>query len=76
MQPTTNNQSSFNPLTIISPGNGSIKGPTGDPDDDYSHRKFSFLTTTTTTTINFCRQICNRTKFYKSYLRYLWTILF
>ncbi|KAG9287231.1 hypothetical protein G9A89_008861 [Geosiphon pyriformis] len=33
MQPTTNNQSSFNPLTIIAPGNGSIKGPTGDPDD-------------------------------------------
>ncbi|KAG9302085.1 hypothetical protein G9A89_021129 [Geosiphon pyriformis] len=33
MQPTTNNQSSFNPLSIIAPGNGSIKGPTGDPDD-------------------------------------------
>ncbi|KAG9304781.1 hypothetical protein G9A89_016811 [Geosiphon pyriformis] len=33
MQPTTNNQSSFNPLSVIAPGNGSIKGPTGDPDD-------------------------------------------
>ncbi|KAG9284944.1 hypothetical protein G9A89_006322 [Geosiphon pyriformis] len=45
MQPTTNNQSSFNPLSIIAPGNGSIKGPTGDPDDgiaEYSYCKFSF----------------------------------
>ncbi|CAG8520287.1 5217_t:CDS:2 [Ambispora leptoticha] len=32
MQPTTNSQSTFNPISVIVP-NGAIKGPTGDPND-------------------------------------------
>ncbi|KAG9297845.1 hypothetical protein G9A89_006786 [Geosiphon pyriformis] len=45
MQPTTNNQSSFNPLSIIAPGNGSIKGPTGDPDDGSGTGQCSIIET-------------------------------
>ncbi|KAG9297071.1 hypothetical protein G9A89_004937 [Geosiphon pyriformis] len=47
MQPTTNNQSSFNPLSIIAPGNGSIKGPTGDPDDGSGTVALKILLTVT-----------------------------
>ncbi|CAG8501642.1 3394_t:CDS:2 [Ambispora gerdemannii] len=35
MKPTTNTQSTFNPVAVIVP-NGAIKGPTDDPNDGHA----------------------------------------
>ncbi|KAG9295010.1 hypothetical protein G9A89_017804 [Geosiphon pyriformis] len=43
MQPTTNNQSTFNPLSIILLANGSIKGPTSDPADGNGNGQCSII---------------------------------
>ncbi|CAG8520254.1 5215_t:CDS:10 [Ambispora leptoticha] len=42
MQPTTNTQSTFNPIAVIVP-NGAIKGPTGDPNDGGVYPDGTFL---------------------------------